>query len=63
MGVPVQRLKNIAVFSVAGATGASVAVSGGIGFVGIVVPHLLRLVIGPIIATCCRPQPCLAARF
>lgn len=24
-----------------------VAVSGGIGFVGIVVPHLLRLVIGP----------------
>ncbi|TCN32523.1 FecCD family ABC transporter permease [Sinorhizobium americanum] len=47
MGVPVQRLKNIAVFSVAAATGASVAVSGGIGFVGIVVPHLLRLVIGP----------------
>ncbi len=27
--------------------GASVAVSGGIGFVGIVVPHLLRLLIGP----------------
>lgn len=47
MGIPVQRLKNIAIFSVAGATGASVAVSGGIGFVGIVVPHLLRLVIGP----------------
>ena len=33
--------------AVAAATGASVAVSGGIGFVGIVVPHLLRLVIGP----------------
>ena len=32
---------------VAAATGASVAVSGGIGFVGIVVPHLLRLLIGP----------------
>ncbi|AUX77260.1 hemin ABC transporter permease protein HmuU [Sinorhizobium fredii] len=47
MGVPVQRLKNIAILSVAAATGASVAVSGGIGFVGIVVPHLLRLVIGP----------------
>ena len=28
-------------------TGASVAVSGGIGFVGIVVPHVLRLAIGP----------------
>ncbi|MBB4188281.1 iron complex transport system permease protein [Sinorhizobium terangae] len=47
MGVPVQRLKNVAILSVAAATGASVAVSGGIGFVGIVVPHLLRLVIGP----------------
>ena len=47
LGVPVQRLKNIAIITVAAATGASVAVSGGIGFVGIVVPHLLRLSIGP----------------
>ncbi|MBZ8134773.1 iron ABC transporter permease [Afifella sp. IM 167] len=47
LGIPVQRMKLIAIVSVAGATGASVAVSGGIGFVGIVVPHLLRLVIGP----------------
>ncbi|WP_420854872.1 FecCD family ABC transporter permease [Shinella kummerowiae] len=47
MGVKVQRLKYIAIVSVAGAVGASVAVSGGIGFVGIVVPHLLRIVIGP----------------
>jgi iron complex transport system permease protein len=47
MGVPVQRLKNIAIVSVAAATGASVAVSGGIGFVGIVVPHVLRMAIGP----------------
>ncbi|OCJ15011.1 iron ABC transporter [Rhizobium sp. AC44/96] len=47
MGVSVQRLKNIAIVTVAAATGASVAVSGGIGFVGIVVPHVLRMVIGP----------------
>ncbi|MBB3287872.1 iron complex transport system permease protein [Rhizobium sp. BK347] len=47
MGISVQRLKNIAVVSVAAAVGASVAVSGGIGFVGIVVPHILRMVIGP----------------
>ena len=40
MGIPVQRLKNIAIVSVAASTGASVAVSGGIGFVGIVVPHV-----------------------
>lgn len=47
LGVPVQRLKYIAIVAVSGAIGASVAVSGGIGFVGIVVPHLLRLAIGP----------------
>ena len=47
LGIRVQRMKNVAILSVAGATGAAVAVSGGIGFVGIVVPHLLRLVIGP----------------
>ncbi|WP_306147531.1 MULTISPECIES: iron ABC transporter permease [unclassified Roseibium] len=47
IGIRVQRLKNISILLVAAATGASVAVSGGIGFVGIVVPHLLRLSIGP----------------
>lgn len=47
LGVPIQRLKNIAIVAVAAAVGASVAVSGGIGFIGIVVPHLLRLSIGP----------------
>lgn len=47
IGIPVQRLKRAAILTVAAATGAAVAVSGGIGFVGIVVPHLLRLVSGP----------------
>nr|WP_246591297.1 iron ABC transporter permease [Aminobacter anthyllidis] len=47
LGVPVQRLKYVAIVAVSAAIGASVAVSGGIGFVGIVVPHLLRLAIGP----------------
>jgi len=47
LGIPVQRMKNIAILTVAAATGAAVAVSGGIGFVGIVVPHLLRMLIGP----------------
>lgn len=47
MGIPVQRLKRVAIVSVAAATGAAVAVSGGIGFIGIVVPHLLRLATGP----------------
>ncbi len=46
MGIPVQRLKRIVILVVAAACGASVAAAGSIGFVGIVVPHLLRLVIG-----------------
>lgn len=47
MGVALERLKTGAILTVACATGAAVAVSGGIGFVGIVVPHLLRLATGP----------------
>jgi iron complex transport system permease protein len=47
MGVAVERLKRIVIVLVAAATGAAVSVAGAIGFVGIVVPHVLRLVIGP----------------
>ena len=47
LGLSVDRFKNTAVILVAAGVGAAVAVSGMIGFVGIVVPHLLRLVIGP----------------
>ncbi|WP_425468905.1 FecCD family ABC transporter permease [Rhabdaerophilum calidifontis] len=46
LGMKVQRIKNAAILLVALAVGASVAVSGIIGFVGIVVPHLVRLVLG-----------------
>ncbi|MFL5190645.1 MAG: FecCD family ABC transporter permease [Microvirga sp.] len=46
LGVPVQRVKAIAVLLVAIAVGASVAAAGMIGFVGIVVPHVLRLMAG-----------------
>jgi iron complex transport system permease protein len=47
LGLPVQRIKALAIVLVALAVGASVAAAGIIGFVGIVVPHLLRLMIGP----------------
>jgi iron complex transport system permease protein len=47
MGVEVQRLKRLAILCAAAGTGSAVAVSGGIGFVGIVVPHLLRQALGP----------------
>lgn len=47
LGVPVQRVKAAAIVLVAVAVGASVACAGMIGFVGIVVPHVLRLTAGP----------------
>lgn len=47
LGIRVQALKRFSIVLVALATGAAVAVSGTIGFVGIVVPHLLRLGFGP----------------
>jgi iron complex transport system permease protein len=46
-GVNVEKLKRIAIVIVAAGVGAAVAVSGIIGFVGLVVPHLLRLSAGP----------------
>ncbi|TRW97842.1 iron ABC transporter permease [Paracoccus sp. M683] len=47
VGLRVQRIKFASIVVTAAATGAAVAISGGIGFVGIVVPHLLRLIAGP----------------
>ncbi|WBU65116.1 FecCD family ABC transporter permease [Paracoccus aerodenitrificans] len=47
VGIRVQRVKRASVLITAAATGAAVAISGAIGFVGIVVPHLLRLITGP----------------
>lgn len=46
-GIAVERLKRLSIVLIAAVTGAAVSVSGVIGFIGIVVPHLLRLVIGP----------------
>lgn len=47
LGVDVESLKRKVVFLVAIAVGAAVAASGVIGFVGLVVPNLMRLAIGP----------------
>lgn len=46
-GVDVEAAKRFLVLSAAILTGASVAVAGMIGFVGLVVPHAVRLLIGP----------------
>lgn len=47
LGVDIQRLKYQIIILTALGVGVLVAVSGIIGFVGLVVPHLLRLVCGP----------------
>ena len=46
LGIAVQPLKRIMIALVSVAVGSSVAVAGPIGFIGIVVPHLLRMTIG-----------------
>ena len=46
LGIEVKRLKRRIVLCAAAAVGAGVALSGMIGFVGLVVPHLVRLAIG-----------------
>jgi ABC-type Fe3+-siderophore transport system permease subunit len=45
-GVDVQRTQRLAFFSASLATGAAVSLAGPIGFVGIIVPHLVRLLVG-----------------
>lgn len=47
LGVDVEREKRILTGLATLATSAGVAISGTIGFVGLVVPHLLRLAFGP----------------
>jgi iron complex transport system permease protein len=47
LGVNVERVKIVVVVLVALAVGAGVAAAGSIGFIGLVVPHILRLIVGP----------------
>lgn len=45
-GINVVRAQQLAFFSASLATGAAVSLGGPIGFVGIIVPHLVRLLVG-----------------
>ena len=47
IGVDVQKGKTFILIGASLLTGAAVAVSGSIGFVGLVIPHLVRQVTGP----------------
>jgi iron complex transport system permease protein len=47
LGVDTRRLRGVVIAAATLATSASVAVSGIIGWIGLLVPHMARLVIGP----------------
>jgi iron complex transport system permease protein len=47
LGVEVEHVKRVVLTNAALLTGAAVAVSGVVGFVGLVVPHIVRFIIGP----------------
>jgi len=47
LGVDVPRSRALVFFAASAATGAAVALAGMVGFVGLIVPHLVRGVLGP----------------
>lgn len=47
LGIEVERMRLVLIVAVAMMVGSGVAFSGSIGFVGLLVPHLIRLLIGP----------------
>ncbi len=47
LGVNVPRTRLVLLALAALATGSAVSIAGPIGFVGLVVPHMLRLIVGP----------------
>jgi iron complex transport system permease protein len=47
LGVDTRRLRGVVIAAATLATSASVAVSGIIGWIGLLVPHMARLVVGP----------------
>lgn len=47
LGIAVERLKRILLVTATLLAATAVAVSGIIGFVGLIVPHMMRLIVGP----------------
>jgi cobalamin transport system permease protein len=47
LGVHVERVKRLLLVLSAIITGVAISVSGPVGFVGLLVPHLLRMLVGP----------------
>jgi len=47
LGIDVERTKRVLLATSSVVTAAAVSVAGVIGFVGLIVPHAMRLVVGP----------------
>ena len=47
LGVEVERVKRLLLALCAVITGIAISISGPIGFIGLLIPHLLRLLVGP----------------
>ena len=47
VGVPVKRIKLVLLIAVSALVGVCVSVGGTIGFVGLVTPHMVRMIVGP----------------
>src|SRR5262249_38106596 len=47
LGVPVEKVKKILFVTASTMVAAAVAISGMIGFVGLIVPHMMRILVGP----------------
>ena len=47
IGVPVRRVKLILLITVSALIGVCVSIGGTIGFVGLVTPHMVRMIVGP----------------
>ena len=59
LGVNVVQLRIITYVLASLMTATAVILAGGVGFVGLVVPHLVRLMGSLIIDGCCPPRRCL----
>ena len=47
LGIEVERVKRHLLIAAALLTGAAVSVSGLIGFIGLIIPHMVRILAGP----------------
>ena len=62
-GVDVLRTQRLAFLSASLAAGAAVSLAGPIGFIGIVIPHLVRLLVGSDHRVVLPASACFGAAF